>query len=129
MEMKEYFEKAAGLGILATADSEGNVDLAIYSRPHFMEDDTVAFIMTDSLSRRNLLSNPRAAYLFKEDGPGYKGIRLYIEKTREEKNSPLIDEIRRKKKSLEDAEGKDRFLVHFRINGSRPLTGDLRGNP
>ncbi|HOT44834.1 MAG TPA: pyridoxamine 5'-phosphate oxidase family protein [Spirochaetota bacterium] len=129
MDFKDYFEKTPGLGILATADSEGNVDLAIYSRPHCIDDGTIAFIMADSFSHRNLQSNPKAAYLFKEDGPGYRGTRLYIEKTSEEKNSPLIDEIRRKKKSAEDAEAKDRFLVYFKINGTRPLTGDLSGTP
>ena len=34
MELKEYFESAKGVGILATADSKGHVDAAVYSRPH-----------------------------------------------------------------------------------------------
>lgn len=126
MDLKDYFEKTAGLGILATADSEGNVDLAVYSRPHVMDDGSIAFIMADSMSRKNLLSNTKAAYLFKEEGTGYRGIRLYIEKLSEEKNSPRIDELRRKKKAVEDEDGaKDRYLVYFKINGTRPLTGGL----
>ena len=47
MELKEYFESAKGVGILATADSKGHVDVAVYSRPHFMEDGSLAFIMRD----------------------------------------------------------------------------------
>jgi hypothetical protein len=127
MGIKQYFETAEGVGILATADSDGLVDLAIYSRPHVIDDQTIAFIMADSLSHKNLESNPKAAYLFKEDGAGYRGTRLYIEKISDVKNSPLIDEMRRKKKSIEaEEEGKNRFLVHFKITGSRPLTGDIR---
>ncbi len=126
MDIKEYFKNALGIGILATSDSEGNVDLAVYSRPHVIDSHTIAFIMADSISHGNLQSNPKAAYLFKEDGPGYKGTRLYIEKISEEKNSPLIKEMRRKKKIGEDDDERDRFLVHFRINSTRALTGDLR---
>jgi len=32
MELKEYFETTEGSGILATADSDGLVDAAIYRR-------------------------------------------------------------------------------------------------
>ena len=46
MDLKDYFETARGLGVLATADSDGNVDVAVYSRPHFIDGDSVAFIRT-----------------------------------------------------------------------------------
>lgn len=124
MEMQEYFEKARGFGILSTADSEGNVDAAPYSRPHFIDFETIAFIMANKRSHKNLQSNPKAVYLFKEEG-GYNGMRLYIEKSGEDKNSPLIEELRRKKRADSDDEGgKDRFLVYFKILGIRPLVGD-----
>jgi len=38
MSISEYFENTKGTGVLATADSEGKVDAAIYARPHVMED-------------------------------------------------------------------------------------------
>ena len=57
-----------GTGVLATADADGKVDVAIYSRPHFLgEDDTeIALIMNDKLSHDNVDANPNAAYLFIE---------------------------------------------------------------
>jgi len=123
MDMKDYFENTQGIGILATADSAGKVDVAIYARPHFMDDDTVAFIMRDRLSHKNLQSNSQAAYMFIEIGPGYKGKRLYLQKVREDKNSDLIEKIQRKtRNSFSDTE--DRFLVYFRIKHTRPLVGD-----
>ena len=64
MKRSEYFEKTKGTGILATADGTGQVDAAVYARPHFLDEQTVAFIMADRLSHKNLQSNPHAAYLF-----------------------------------------------------------------
>ncbi|NNL77836.1 MAG: pyridoxamine 5'-phosphate oxidase family protein, partial [Desulfobacterales bacterium] len=58
MELKEYFANIEGTGILATADGEGRVDAAVYARPHFMEDGTIAMIMRDRLTHHNLQSNP-----------------------------------------------------------------------
>jgi len=64
MSLTEYFDTAEGTGILATADSDGNVDLAIYARPHMTDDDTVVLVMSDKLSHANLQTNPKAAYMF-----------------------------------------------------------------
>ena len=78
MNLTEYFDNAEGTGVLATADGDGNVDLAVYGKPHMMDEETAAFIMSDRLSHKNVTSNPNAAYLFMEKGPGYKGKRLYL---------------------------------------------------
>ncbi len=124
MQLDEYFENARGIGVLSTSDSGGKVNAAIYGRPHFMDERTVAFITRNRLTRANLQSNPYAVYLFKEDG-SYKGKRLYLTKTREEKDSPLIGEIRRRKHR--DVEGKDpaeeKFLIYFTIDKVLPLIG------
>ena len=124
MGVKDYFEKTDGLGILATADSGLQPNIAVYSRPHVMDDGTIAFIMLDRLSHKNLQSNPHAAYLFVErkgrENEKLTGKRLYLTKLREEKNSELLYKLRRKsgKPSQED-----RYLVYFKIDRIRPLTG------
>ena len=122
MTLKEYFESTKGLGILSTADSEGRVDAAIYSRPHLMEDGTLALVMRDRLSHANLQSNPHAMYLFKEDGPGYNGKRLFLTKVKEEKNTELLESLRRRKTAYDDSA--DRFLVYFQLDKEVPLVGD-----
>ena len=125
MELKKYFETAQGTGILSTADSEGNVDSAIYSRPHFFDDGTVAFIMADRLSHKNLLTNPRAAYLFIEEAKGYKGRRFTIKMIREEKNSDQIPALRRStRKYSDEEEAEDKFLVFFEVVDERPLVSN-----
>lgn len=125
MKLDDYFENANGVGVLSTADDKGKVNAAIYGRPHFMDENTVAFIASDRLTHANLKKNPSAIYLFKEES-AYKGCRLYLTKTHEEKDSPLIEKIRRKQyKGLRrkyDTESK--FLVYFKVEKILPLIGD-----
>ncbi|MEI6261315.1 MAG: pyridoxamine 5'-phosphate oxidase family protein [Deltaproteobacteria bacterium] len=120
-KLKAYFESINGSGVLATADSSGKVDAAIYSRPHFLEEGTLAFIMRDRLTHHNLQSNPHATFLFMEDGPGYKGKRLFLKKVREESNPELIQKIKRRKYTDDNEEPK--FLVYFTLNKELPLIG------
>jgi hypothetical protein len=121
MNLKDYFENTKGLGVLATADSDGNVDAAVYARPHVMEDGTLAVIMRDRLTYHNLQSNPHATYLFKEEGPGYKGKRLFITKVRQEEGSDLLNSLRRRQYLDERDEAK--FLVFFKLDKELPLIG------
>ena len=123
MDLQEYFENAKGRGVLATADGEGAVDAAVYGKPHVMDKETVAFIMADRLTHHNLQSNDHAAYLFMEDGPAFKGTRLFLTKIREEQDSDLLYAIRSKKYPSEKEEGKTRFLVFFKVEKVLPLIG------
>ena len=126
-QLREYFQDTKGIGVLATADADGKVNVAIYSRPHFLGDDDgeVAFIMNDQLSHDNVDSNPHAAYLFIEETGGYVGKRLSLTKIREETDQAKIQSIRRRNLPHECDQGdeKNRFLVHFCIDGIRPLIG------
>ena len=121
MDLKEYSEDTQGSGILATADADGKVDAAIYARPHFMDDGTIALIMRDRLSHHNLQSNSHACYMFIEKGPGYKGKRLFLSKVREEQDSELLQSLRRRQYIVEKDESK--FLVFFKIDKELPLVG------
>ena len=125
MELQDYFENTEGTGILATADTDGKVDVAIYARPHVFEADTIGLIMRDRLSHRNLQTNPYAAYMFIEKGKGYQGKRLYLQKTREDTDPEVIEEIRRKpKREYSDSSDEGTYLVYFRVERVRPLVGD-----
>lgn len=125
MELSEYFKNRKGTGVLSTANGEGKVDAALYARPHFLDEETVAFIAGDRLTHANLQTNPSAVYLFKEV-VSYEGKRLYLTKIKEEKDTPLIDEIRRKRDNDLDKKRKSgsTFLIHFHVDKVRPLIGD-----
>ena len=121
MSLNEYFDNTEGFGVLATADGDGKVDAAVYARPHVMDDGTIAMIMRDRLTHHNLQSNPHATYLFREKNTGYKGMRLFLTKIREEKDGDLLQSLRRR----QYIDGKDeaKFLVFFRIDKQLPLIG------
>ncbi len=123
MDIKAYFESAKGRGVLSTADGQGQVDAAVYAKPHIMDEKTIAFIMADRLTHENLKTNSHAAYLFMEDGPGYKGTRLFLTKMKEEQDSELLYSLRSNRYASEKEEGKPRFLVFFNVDKVLPLIG------
>jgi hypothetical protein len=132
MGLTDYFAKVEGIGVLATSDSQGNVDLALYARPHVINEDELAFIMGDHLSHDNVSSNPHAAYMFLEHGEqrgasghgGYSGLRLYLTRTEEETDPQKIEEIRRENRKGRDHGDPQKYLVHFKVDGTRRLIGD-----
>jgi hypothetical protein len=124
MNLSGYFENTEGTGILATADSNGNVDIALYARPHAIDEQTVAFIMNEHLSYKNLTSNPKAAYLFLEEGTGYSGKRLYLTKIREDTDAELITSMKRRKTEKYNDSDSKKHLVYFRVDKIRVLIGE-----
>ncbi|MEJ2671589.1 MAG: pyridoxamine 5'-phosphate oxidase family protein [Deltaproteobacteria bacterium] len=124
MDLKAYFDAAQGHGVLATADASGRVNVAIFARPHVMDDGAVAFIMPQRLTHKNLQANPQAAYLFLESGPGYQGLRLTLTKIREEQDTELLYALRRRSypAAQEKQEG-SRFLVFFKVEKILPVIG------
>jgi hypothetical protein len=125
VNLSDYFQNVKGRGVLATADSAGKVNVAVFSRPHFMDDDTVAWIMLDRLTHRNIQSNPHAAYLFMEEGEKYVGKRLFLTKVREETDPAVIEKVRFRKTYIvpDDQKAEPRFLVYFRVDKILPLIG------
>ena len=121
MSLANYFDNVKGIGILGTADSDGKVDLAIYARPQVIDEETVAFLMEDRLSHRNVAANPHAAYLFLEDTEGYNGLRMHLTKTAEETDRVKIEALRRRSHVSEDFAPRDAFLVSFKVDKVRPL--------
>jgi hypothetical protein len=126
MKLSDYFSKTQGIGVLATANAEGNVNMAIYARPHFLDENdeiTIVFIMGDRLSHDNVQVNPSAAYLFIEHGEGYQGKRLSLTRIKEETDQDKIQAISRRGLPVDCVNTKTRYLVYFHINAVRPLIG------
>ncbi len=124
MNLQNYFSESKGRGILATGNAEGVIDTAIYSRPHVMDKNTVAFIMRDRLSHKNLQENSRANYMYLEGGPGFNGVRLFMTKVNETQDSNLIQSMTRRKLSPEEDKAKGKkFLVYFKIDRVLNLIG------
>ena len=123
MDWKEYFEKKTGMRFLATANSKGEVDIAVYSKPKVMDDGTLACGMADRLTHANLSENPHAVYAFNEGG--FQGKRIFIEKVREETEGPLLEGIRKEADKMVGPGVGDlvKFVVYFRVKKDLPLVG------
>ncbi|MEZ4483173.1 MAG: hypothetical protein R2864_00795 [Syntrophotaleaceae bacterium] len=72
--------------------------------------------MLDRLSHHNLKTNPHAAFLFLEAAGRYQGVRLFLEKLREETDPELIAQYSRRCPVPEERSPGQKFLVTFRVN-------------
>jgi len=127
--LKHYFENKQGVGILSSSDNEGKVNAAVYARPHVFEDNAIGFIMTNRLTHHNLELNPFAHYLFKEEGPGYQGLRLHLKKIKEVQDDEVINPLRRRHYSPEQEQKmKPLNLVYFEVQQELPLIGSGNGD-
>lgn len=125
MKLREYFGKTKGYGVLATADSKGKVNVAYYAKPYVTGDKTIALIMADKLTRANLKSNPKAAYLFIDEGKSFAGVRLYLTMTREDKADDIKDAVLRAhfSRASRRYSGENLVLIHFRVSKVLPVVG------
>ncbi len=122
MNLAELFERN-GLGVMATAGSDGVVNTAIYARPHVFNETTLVWGMTDGRNFRNLAQNPHAAFLFKSDQPGYRGVRLVLELIRTEDSGVMLETIKRQVGEVVGA-GAGMAVTHavwFRVAEARDL--------
>lgn len=123
MKLASYFDKVKGFGTLSTADSKGNVNAAAISKPYVVDEDTVAFVMTNNLTHKNLQSNPHAAYFFIEKSEKYDGVRLYLTKIKESRDMEVIEEIRKKRYPIFSAKysQESKYAVYFKVDKILPL--------
>jgi len=127
VDLRKYFKEKKGLGILSTADANGRVNSAVYAEPYVIDVDRVVFIMGDKLSRANVEKNPYAMYLFKEDGPGYEGLRLYLKKQKEFKDETFVRQVCNIAYpgpycAIERLQGS--HVLSFKVEKVLPLVGD-----
>jgi len=112
-----------GIGVMATADAGGNVNTAVYARPHIIDATTLVWGMTDGRTFRNLAQNPRAAYLLRQSGAGYRGARLALELLRSEERGEMLEQIRQRTDEVVGP-GAGHAVTHavwFRVVEVRPL--------
>ncbi len=120
MNLSDYFSTNDGIGVISTANKIGEVNSAIYAKPHVKSATEISFIMRNKRTRANLQENPKANFLFIEKGNGYKGIRINLTMTSESNDQNLIKELSRRSSS--DAE--EKYLVTFLISQAIELIGD-----
>lgn len=124
MNLHDYFNEKSGFGILSTSNNEGEVNSAVYAKPHVIDGNTIAFIMRDRLTHKNILVNPQAHYMFIEHNHGFHGIRLSVTMREESQDQERISALSRRPSSSDSADAEvERFLVIFTVNKALMLVG------
>ncbi len=122
MDLAKLFQEQ-GIGVMATADRLGNINTALYARPHVIDANTLVWGMTDGRTFHNISVSPRASFLFKSSGPGFGGVRLYLELLRTEEEGAMLTRIRENTDAVVGT-GAGRAVTHaawFRIIETRSL--------
>ena len=122
MNLHDYFSGKSGFGVISTSNNQGEVNSAVYAKPHVIDNNTVAFIMRDRLTRKNVTENPQAHYMFIEHDHGFHGVRLSLTMLEETQDQGQIQAISRRS-SAGDRDDGERFLVTFTVNKALMLVG------
>jgi hypothetical protein len=122
MKLAELFP-VGGKGVIATAGAGGVVNTAIYARPHIIDDETLAWGMTDGRSYANLKENPHASYLYLAPVNSFSGWRLTLELKKIEESGELLETIRKSTKEIVGPEAgvMVKHVGYFRVTEVRPL--------
>ncbi|MBE0492194.1 MAG: pyridoxamine 5'-phosphate oxidase family protein [Sulfurospirillum sp.] len=118
MDLYNLFENTMGTGVLATASKSGEVNCAIYARPH-VKGDSVRFVTLERKNLENLRENPYAYYLFRTDGGGYNGVRLELLLQEIRDDLQEVISLRRRHTEMQEKE----FVLEFKILKTHPLIG------
>jgi len=122
MSLSEYLSPG-GTGVIATAGKDGTINTAIYAAPTVVNDETVAWGMSEGRTYRNLRENPNAAFLHQSPGDGATGIRmtLKLEAIRESGDDLEAIRARARKVAGAAAAGMVKYVAYFKIVETRPL--------
>ena len=93
MKLSELF-KRKGRAVIATSNMQGEVNVAVYAAPHFIDDETLAWGMTEGRTYKNVMENPNVAYLYMYAGAGYSGARLSLKLKGIENSGEMFDTIK-----------------------------------
>lgn len=122
MNLHDYFKGKSGFGVISTSNNQGEVNSAVYAKPHITDDNTIAFIMRDRLTRKNVNENPHANYMFIEHNQGFHGIRLSLTMVSESQDQEQIQSLSRRS-TAGDSDDAERYLVTFTVNKALMLVG------
>ena len=114
--------KPGGRGVIGTASKAGVVNMAVYSVPHIVDDETVAWGMTDGRTWDNVRENPNASYTYFAPGEGFRGARLTLSLSRTEDSGEMLAKIR--ELTGASCPGNPQTLTHvayFKVVETRPL--------
>lgn len=122
MKLSELF-KREGRGVIATSNTQGEVNVAVYAVPHFVDDETLAWGMTEGRTYKNVIDNPNAAYLYMYAGAGYSGARLSLKLKGIKNSGEMLDTIKARTREIvgPEAAAAVKHAAYFTVVEVRPL--------
>ena len=117
--------KRDGIGIMGSADSEGWVDLAIYSPPLIDPEGNLIFGATHRLTYHNLTQNPHAMFMYICMDKGWEGVRIRITLIRDESSGPMLDRLKKRFEEMGYTALASEIChaLYFRVDDIWPLKG------
>ena len=125
-KVMEMFNKTARIGALATANKNGDVNVAVFGSPRMIDDEMVIMAIGDNRSYRNLQENPKASFIVVEPGDApmaWKGARLYLEVSEFERYGELLDSFRENIRKMAGDKSANAIVaaIRFKVTDVRPL--------
>ena len=125
-ELMELFNKRPRIGSLSTANSKGEVNVAVFGSPQMVDENTVVMGIGKNRSFQNLKENPKAVFIVVEPGKtvmDWKGARVYLEATDITAEGGLLNQV---KENITKAVGKQAAdmiyaAIRFKITEVRPI--------
>ena len=129
-EIIEIVNKAGRVGVLSTADKQGQPNAAYFGSLKMMEDGSVVLGMGNNRSLKNLEENPQAVLFVVTESPvafDTPGYRIYLKVKDVQKEGPLLEGI---KSAIAEVAGEAAAQmivagVAFEVTETRPLV-DMR---
>lgn len=126
---KEIFEivnRPGRVGVLSTADKQGQPNSAYFGSLKLIEDGSVILGLGNNRSLKNLEENPLAVLFCVTESPvafDTPGYRLYLKVRKIQKDGPLLNGV---KKAVAELAGEDAAKmivagVEFDVTATRPL--------
>jgi len=114
--------KPGGRGVIGTASKAGVVNMAVYAVPHVLDDNAVAWGMTDGRTWNNVRENPNASYTYFAPGEGFHGTRLTLSLSRTEDSGEMLEKIRERTAALSIGNPQAvKHVAYFKVVETRPL--------
>lgn len=123
--VRGYLEHEGRCNVIATTDSSGRVDVAMFGSLRLSGDDTAMIMLGDNRTWENLNANPHAACMVTmhgKTGLASEGCRLYLKVRSMEDSGEKVEAFRSEiRKRIGGAADMLRHLVLFDIVEARPI--------
>ena len=125
-ELMQMFNKQTRIGVLATSNSGGAVNTAVFGSPRMIDENTVIMAIGDNRTYQYLQENPKASFIVVEPGENptqWRGARLYLEVDSFERYGELLDSFRQNIRKTAGNASADAIqaAIRFKIVDVRPL--------